>query len=142
VLAIATTAPHAAERATGDGREPLDPEHIEKRALGAHHVGDGDHREVGAVGPAGSRIHRSWPGAAAAASEQVSGDDVVAIGVERLARTDHPVPPAESLPGLAVTVIGAETVSGAARCRVAGEAGGMRVAAEGMADEDHIVPLG
>ena len=47
---------HAAERATGHGRESLDAEDVEERALRAHHVGDRDHREVRAVRRAGRRV--------------------------------------------------------------------------------------
>ena len=36
---------HAAERSAGDRRQPRDAELVEERALGAHHVGDGDDRE-------------------------------------------------------------------------------------------------
>ena len=42
---------HPAERPAGDGGQPLDAEHVEEGALGAHHVGDGDDREVRAVRP-------------------------------------------------------------------------------------------
>ena len=86
-----------AERAAGHRREPLDPELVEERALGSHHVRDGDHREVRAVRPAGRRVERRRPRRPAAAAEQVRGDDEVAVGVERLAGADHPVPPAEPL---------------------------------------------
>ena len=37
---------HAAERAAGHGGQPRDAELVEQRPLGAHHVGDGDHRKV------------------------------------------------------------------------------------------------
>ena len=40
---------HAAERSAGDGGEARDAELVEEGALGAHHVGDGDHGKVGAV---------------------------------------------------------------------------------------------
>ena len=63
----------------------------------AHHVGDGDHREVDAVRPAGRRVDRRRSGGAAAPAEQVGRDHEVAIGVERLAGADHAVPPAEAL---------------------------------------------
>ena len=47
---------HAPERAPGHRREPLDPELVQERALGSHHVRDGDHREVRAVRPPGRRV--------------------------------------------------------------------------------------
>jgi hypothetical protein len=49
---------HAAERASGHRGEAANPERIEEGALGADHVGDGDHREVGAEGTAALRIDR------------------------------------------------------------------------------------
>ena len=104
---------HAAERAAGHRREPLDPELVEERALGPHHVGDGDHGEVRPVRPARRRVDRRRPGRPAAAAEQVRGDDEEAIGVERLAGADHAVPPAEPLAGRAVAIVGAEAVAGA-----------------------------
>ena len=131
---------HAAERAPGDRREPFDAELVEERALGPHHVGDGDHREVRAVRAAGRRVDRRRARRAAAAAEQVRGDDVVAVGVERLARPDHPVPPAEPLAGRAVAVGGAEPVPRALRGRRLRDARRVGVAAERVAHQDHVVP--
>ena len=87
VLAIATTAStwsgipdrplerlHPAERAAGDGGEPLDPELVEERALGPHHVRDGDHREVRAVRPSRRGVGRRRSRRSAAAAEQIRGD--------------------------------------------------------------------
>ena len=130
---------HPAERAAGHGGEPLDPELVEERALGPHHVGDRDHREVGAVRPARRGVDRRRPGRPAAAAEQVRGDDEVAVGVERLAGADHPVPPAEALARVAVAIVGAEAVAAAAPAASVGVAGGVRVAAERVADEDRVV---
>ena len=132
---------HASERAAGHRREPLDPELVQERALGPHHVGDGDHGEVGAVRPARRRVERRRPRGPAAAAEQVRGDDEVPVGVERLAGADHPVPPAERLTGRAVAVVGPEAVAGALLRGLGREAGGVRVAAERVADEDHVVAL-
>ena len=88
------------------------------------------------------RVERRRPGRPAAAAEQVRGDDEVPVGVERLAGADHPVPPAEPLPGRAVAVVGPEPVAGALRRRLVREAGRVGVAAERVADEDHVVALG
>ena len=133
---------HAAERAARHRGQPLDAELVEEGALGPHHVGHGDHREVRPVGPAGGRVVRRGPGGAAAAAEQVGRDDVVAAGVEGLARPDHPVPPAEALARGAVAVGRGEAVAGALGRRRGGDPGRVGVAAERVADQDDVVPRG
>ena len=130
---------HAAERSARNGREPLDAELVEERALRPHHVGDGDDGEVRPVRLAGRRVDGRRPGRPAAPSEQVRGDDEVAVGVERLAGADHAVPPAEPLAAGTVTVFGAEAVAGALLGRRLREARGVRVAAQRVTDEDHVV---
>ncbi len=132
---------HPAERAAGHRREPLDAELVEERALGPHHVRDGDHGEVRPVRLARRRVDRGRPGRAAAAAEQVRGNDEEAVGVERLARADHPVPPAEALAGRAVAVDGAEPVTGALCGRRRRAARRVGVTAERVADQDYVVPL-
>ena len=115
------------------------PSALQQRVLGAHHVRDGDHREVRAVGPPGRRIDGRRPGGAAAATEQVGADHEVAVGVERLAGTDHPVPPAQADGRAGVALVGAETVAGARRGRVGADPGRMGVAAQRVADENDVV---
>jgi hypothetical protein len=132
---------HPAERAAGHGREPLDAELVQERALGPHHVRDRDHREAGPVGRARRRVVRRGPGRAPAAAEQVGGDDEEAVGVERLARADHPVPPAERLARRPVAVVGREPVAGALGRRRLGEAGRVGVPAERVAHQDDVVAL-
>ena len=130
---------HAAERSARNGREPLDAELVEERALRPHHVGDGDDGKIRPVGLAGRRIDGRRPGRPAAPSEEVRGDDEVAIGVERLAGADHAVPPAEPLVARTVTIFGAEAVARACRRRRLREPRGVRVAAQRVTDQDHVV---
>jgi hypothetical protein len=66
-------------------------------------------------------------------------DDEEVVRVERLARPDHPVPPAEPLPARAVAILGAEPVPGTLGRRGFGEAGRVGIAAQRVADEDHVV---
>jgi len=47
---------HPAERSARHRRQPLDPELVEKGALGSHHIGDGDDRKVRSVRHPGRRI--------------------------------------------------------------------------------------
>jgi len=133
---------HPAERATGHGRQTLDPEHVQERALGPHHVRDSDHREVRAVWLARQRIGRRWPCCPAAAPQQVRGDHEKAVGIERLAGADHPVPPAEPLAGHAVAILGPEPITGALFGRCRREACRVGVAAERVAHQNDVVAPG
>ena len=55
---------------------------------------------------------------------------------------DHPVPPAKTLARSAVASVGSEAVASALRRRLSRKAGRMRVTAQCVADQDHVVPLG
>ena len=92
---------HAAQRAAGDREQRLDAEAVEEHRLRAHHVADGDHRQVEAIGLVGRRIGRGRTGRAHAAADDVGADDEVAVGVDRLAGADHhdPTSPACRSPG-------------------------------------------
>ena len=70
----------------------LDAEMVEQHRLRAHHVADGDDREVEPIGLAGRRIGRGRAGRAHAAADHVGADDEVAVGVDRLAGADHARP--------------------------------------------------
>ncbi len=130
---------HATERAARDRRQLVDAELGEKCALGAHHVGDGDHREVGSVRPSRLRVVGRRAGRAAAAADEIRRDDEEAIGVEGLARPDHAVPPAETLAAAAVTLLGTEPVPRPFADGLCRHAGGVGVTAQGMTHENDVV---
>ena len=130
---------HAAERSAADRQELFDAKQLEGALFGPHHVAHGDHRELQPVGPARRRIDRAGAGRATARADQVGAHDVVALGVEGFAWPDHPVPPAEATARLDSAVVCAEAVYRAGCLGLVTPAGGVRVAAEGVADEDHVV---
>ena len=130
---------HPAQRPSGHRVQPCDPQLVEERPLCPHHVRDGDDRKVRPVGTPRGRVRGRGSRGAATAAEQVGTHHEEAVGVERLARTDHPVPPAEAAALAAVALFGAEAVSGGRRCRSGREAGRVRVAAQGVAYEDDVV---
>ena len=130
---------HAAQRSTGDGGEPRDPDLVEECAFGPHHVGDCDHRKVGSVRFAGCGVHGRWAGRPPASTEKIRADHEKLIGIEGFTGTDHAVPPAEAAAGIAVAILGGEPVPGALLRRRLREPGCVRIAAQCVADENHVV---
>ena len=61
------------------------------------------------------------------------------VGVERLARPNHAVPPAKAAAGLDAALVGADAVDRARRVGLLGPAGGVGVAAQRVADQDDVV---
>ena len=96
---------HAAHRAADDREQRVDAEMVDQPRLGAHHVADGDHRQIEPLGLAGRRVGRGRAGGAHAAAEHIGADDEEAVGVDRPARADHGL----HQPGLPVTGWGLAT---------------------------------
>ena len=116
---------HAAEASAHDGVDAPDAELPQEERVDLHDVADGHVGEPRAVGAAAvGGVRRRRAGRALAAAEDVGADDVEAVGVDAAPGADHVVPPA----GGALHVVG----------RVSG---GVRVAGEGVADEDDVVAL-
>ncbi len=112
---------HAAHGAAHRGEQLLDAEVVQKHRLRVHHVRDGDDGEVGAVRPARRGVLAGRPRRTAAAADDVAADHEVLVGVQALAGTDEHVPPARAF------VVGAVA------------AGHVRVAGQGVRDEDGVV---
>ena len=87
-----------------------------------HDVADRNLREASAVGDARFRVDGGGPRRAHASAEDVGANDEVAPRVDAAAVADHVVPPARRAP------------------RIGMLAGDVRVARQGMADENHIIP--
>ncbi len=85
---------HATHRAADHGKQRVDAQPVQQHGLRAHHVGNGDDREIQPPQFAGGRIGRGRPGRAHAAADHVAADDEVTVGIERAARADHRLPPA------------------------------------------------
>jgi len=85
---------HAAHRTADHAEQRVDAEAIEQHRLCAHHVRNGDDRKIEAPQFSGRGIDRGRPGRAHAAADHIGADDVVAIGIERPAGSDHGFPPA------------------------------------------------
>ena len=85
--------PHAAHRAADDARPAADPEGVGQRRLDADLVADG---HLGEAGPPAAvvRGRGGGPRRPLAAAQHVGADDEEAVGVQRAARADQPVPPA------------------------------------------------
>ena len=90
---------HATQAATHHRRQRLNTQSIQQQRLGMHPVFHRDHGKVRAIDMAvrtvGVEVHGA--GGAKARSQVVHTDDKKPVGVHRLARTDHAVPPAFGL---------------------------------------------
>lgn len=114
----------AAEAAADEAREARHADLAQQRAVDLDRVADRETGEVAAPGPPRGGVDARGAGRALAAAEDVRADDAVAVRVDRLAGTDDALPPA-----------GALVLAGVASRYV-------RVAREGVADEDDVVVLG
>jgi len=99
--------------------QPAHPQACDERPVHGDEIAHIEQRKVEPPGLARCRVDRTRPGAALTAAEQIGRDDEPAVGVDRLARADHGVPPARVL----VSFVPARRV---------------RVAGQGMADVDRI----
>ena len=85
---------HAAHRSADDAEKIGDAQVIEQCCLGAHHVGDGHHRETQVPRLAGGRLARQRAGRAHAVAQHVDANDEVTRRIEDFARPDQALPPA------------------------------------------------
>src|SRR5690606_5242239 len=85
---------HSAHRAAAHAEELIEPEPVDEAHPGLHHAAKRAHRNTEAVGLACDEIARSGAGRAHATAENVRANDEEPVRVDRLAGTDHCLPPA------------------------------------------------
>ena len=88
---------HRAEAAAHYGGETLNTQAIRQARLGRDPIFNGHHGKARTIGMAGFRIDRRWAGRTETAAQIIDADNKETISVERLAGTDHVVPPADVL---------------------------------------------
>ena len=115
---------HAAHGAARHAEPFFDPEVIHQALLRAHHVRDREDREIHVVAASGVRVDAAGAGRTGTPADDVGADDEKLVGVERLAGSDHVVPPA----GLFV-------LGGMVARQV-------RIAGKGVFDQDGVIRLG
>ena len=71
----------------------LHADEVQQAPLNFYHVAHGHHREVGAKGASGFWVHEVGSRRSSTASEYVGADYKETIGVDRLSRPDHDLPP-------------------------------------------------
>ncbi len=85
---------HAAQAAAHDGGQGLDAQRIEQAGLGIDPVLHRHHREIRAVHLVRVRVELHGAGGAEAGAQVVDANHKKPVGVHRLARAYHGVPPA------------------------------------------------
>ena len=89
---------HASHGPAGHAKQPFNTERINQFLLQTHHIANGDDREPEPVRAARGSVDGTRPRGALTAPQNVGADDEKTIGVERLARTNHALPPAGLAP--------------------------------------------
>ena len=113
---------HPAHGAARKAEQPRNAQMIDQHLLQPHHVANGDYRKRHGIRTTRGGVDGRGSRRAAATAQHIRTDDEILVGVERLARPDHVVPPA----------------------RLAGfrtDAGGMRIAGKRVQDQDGIALL-
>ena len=88
---------HATETSAHHGGELLNLQPVREPGLGIDPVFNGDNREISAVGLARYRINRGWARRAEARAKIIYAYNEKTVGIHRLARSHHVVPPAQGL---------------------------------------------
>ena len=83
----------AAKRPADDSKKMVDPKTVKKHLLHHHPVANSHHRKGEAVGLASGRIYRRGTCGPVATAKDIRADNVKTVGVYRLARTYHRIPP-------------------------------------------------
>ena len=84
---------HAAQASAHHSGQGLNAQRIHQASLCIYPVLHGDHRKVCTVNFSGVRVGLHRPGGAEAGAEIVHPDDKKMVGIDRLARANHGVPP-------------------------------------------------
>ena len=84
---------HAAHRAAQNTKQTVDAKMVDQQGLRTHHIADGQHRKICAIGARAIGLLALRPGRARATADDVRANNEISIGVDNFASADEVNPP-------------------------------------------------